>query len=167
MFATWISASLSRSLASADPDLSGGNSKAGGAEQSRAHDPTRLPKLEDTLKRYEDHFNRHLRILMDRYVMHSDMLLFSLNTTLLIPGSRQFELFRCHGKCRLVEAGACFGNGDQGRDLKRPTSTTLDGYGLYDACRDVIAALKLLSGPEQSRLVSLRLPCFSPILYRR
>ncbi|KAL1959747.1 hypothetical protein VTO42DRAFT_1333 [Malbranchea cinnamomea] len=62
MFATWTSSSLSRSLASADPDLSGNNS---GAESSRTYDPARLSKLEDTLKRYEDHFNRHLRILMD------------------------------------------------------------------------------------------------------
>ena len=69
MFATWTSSSLSRSLASADPDLSGSSAKNAGADSSRAYDPARLTKLEDTLKRYEDHFNRHLRILMDRYVM--------------------------------------------------------------------------------------------------
>ena len=66
MFANWTSSSLSRSLASADPDLSGNNASG---ESSRAYDPARLGKLEDTLKRYEDHFNRHLRILMDRYVI--------------------------------------------------------------------------------------------------
>ncbi|KAK2733757.1 hypothetical protein FQN57_001944 [Myotisia sp. PD_48] len=58
MFASWSASSLSRSLASADPDLSG-------TDTSKPYDPSRLGKLEETLKRYEDHFNRHLRILMD------------------------------------------------------------------------------------------------------
>ncbi|CAI7574991.1 unnamed protein product [Penicillium manginii] len=58
MFASWTAASLSRALASADPDQA--------VEDSRGYDATRISKLEDTLKRYEDHFNRHLRILMDR-----------------------------------------------------------------------------------------------------
>ncbi|KAJ5372846.1 Spc97/Spc98 [Penicillium concentricum] len=62
MFASWTAASLSRALASADPDLAGG--KVPGAD-ARGYDPTRIGKLEDTLKRYEDHFSRHLRILMD------------------------------------------------------------------------------------------------------
>ncbi|KAJ5319983.1 hypothetical protein PENANT_c040G11045 [Penicillium antarcticum] len=62
MFASWTAASLSRTLASADPDLAGG--KISGAD-ARGYDPTRIAKLEDTLKRYEDHFTRHLRILMD------------------------------------------------------------------------------------------------------
>ncbi|PGH35925.1 hypothetical protein GX50_01250 [[Emmonsia] crescens] len=68
MFASWTASSLSRSLVSADPDLSGPNSKpnVSGSDATKAYDPTRLGKLEDTLKRYEDHFNRHLRILMDR-----------------------------------------------------------------------------------------------------
>ncbi|KAJ5739448.1 hypothetical protein N7533_012232 [Penicillium manginii] len=57
MFASWTAASLSRALASADPDQA--------VEDSRGYDATRISKLEDTLKRYEDHFNRHLRILMD------------------------------------------------------------------------------------------------------
>ncbi|KAJ5112574.1 hypothetical protein N7532_000619 [Penicillium argentinense] len=57
MFASWTAASLSRALASADPDQD--------VEDSRGYDPTRIGKLEDTLKRYEDHFSRHLRILMD------------------------------------------------------------------------------------------------------
>ncbi|PGH27959.1 hypothetical protein AJ80_00213 [Polytolypa hystricis UAMH7299] len=68
MFASWTAASLSRSLISADPDLSGTNPKVGStpsAEVAKAYDPSRIGKLEDTLKRYEDHFNRHLRILMD------------------------------------------------------------------------------------------------------
>ncbi|CAG8359156.1 unnamed protein product [Penicillium salamii] len=62
MFASWTAASLSRALASADPDLATG--KVPGAD-ARGYDPTRIGKLEDTLKRYEDHFSRHLRILMD------------------------------------------------------------------------------------------------------
>ncbi|KAJ5666806.1 hypothetical protein N7462_011215 [Penicillium macrosclerotiorum] len=62
MFASWTAASLARALAMADPDLSG--DQAAGTE-TRPFDPTRIVKLEDTLKRYEDHFNRHLRILMD------------------------------------------------------------------------------------------------------
>ncbi|EZF24006.1 hypothetical protein H112_03407 [Trichophyton rubrum D6] len=60
MFASWSASSLTRSLASADPDLSGS------IDSSKTYDPLRLAKLEDTLKRYEDHFSRHLRILMDR-----------------------------------------------------------------------------------------------------
>lgn len=68
MFASWTAASLARALASADPELSGG--KVPGTD-NRAYDPTRIGKLEDTLKRYEDHFNRHLRILMDRYVLYA------------------------------------------------------------------------------------------------
>ena len=63
MFASWTAASLSRALASADPDLATG--KVPGAD-ARGYDPSRIGKLEDTLKRYEDHFSRHLRILMDR-----------------------------------------------------------------------------------------------------
>lgn len=65
MFAQWTSHTIARALTSADPDLSG--DKATGAD-ARPYDPTRMAKLEDTLKRYEDHFNRHLRILMDRSV---------------------------------------------------------------------------------------------------
>ncbi|KAL1969881.1 hypothetical protein VTN77DRAFT_7390 [Rasamsonia byssochlamydoides] len=63
MFASWTASSLGRSLASADPDLSAGGPNA--PSDARPYDATRLGKLEDTLKRYEDHFNRHLRILMD------------------------------------------------------------------------------------------------------
>lgn len=59
MFAQWASGALAKSLTSADPDLAG--DKIG-------YDPTRIAKLEETFKRYEDHFNRHLRILMDRFV---------------------------------------------------------------------------------------------------
>ena len=59
MFAHWASGALAKSLTSVDPDLAG---------DKIPHDPTRMAKLEDTFKRYEDHFNRHLRILMDRFV---------------------------------------------------------------------------------------------------
>jgi gamma-tubulin complex component 2 len=69
MFAAWTASSLARSLASADPDLSAG--APGAPADARPYDATRLGKLEDTLKRYEDHFNRHLRILMDRFVDES------------------------------------------------------------------------------------------------
>ncbi|KAI5288067.1 hypothetical protein KEM54_005494 [Ascosphaera aggregata] len=67
MFASWTASSLSRGLSSADPDLTGNNalSNIPGADPSKPYDPTRLAKLQETLKRYEDHFNRHLRILMD------------------------------------------------------------------------------------------------------
>ncbi|PKY01443.1 hypothetical protein P168DRAFT_284202 [Aspergillus campestris IBT 28561] len=62
MFASWTASSLARALASADPDLTGNKQTN---PDGRSYDPTRIGKLEDTLKRYEDHFNRHLRILMD------------------------------------------------------------------------------------------------------
>lgn len=68
MFASWTAAPLSRALTSADPDLSSGKVPN---PDSRGYDPSRIGKLEDTLKRYEDHFNRHLRILMDRLVLLS------------------------------------------------------------------------------------------------
>ncbi|KAL2857485.1 Spc98 family-domain-containing protein [Aspergillus pseudodeflectus] len=61
MFASWTASSLARALTSADPELSADPAVADG----RAYDPSRIGKLEDTLKRYEDHFGRHLRILMD------------------------------------------------------------------------------------------------------
>jgi gamma-tubulin complex component 2 len=62
MFASWTASSLARVLTSADPELSANSATADG----RGYDPSRIGKLEDTLKRYEDHFSRHLRILMDR-----------------------------------------------------------------------------------------------------
>ncbi|KAJ5569612.1 uncharacterized protein N7459_009042 [Penicillium hispanicum] len=65
MFAQWTAGTLARILVQADPDLAG--EKAAGAE-NKPYDPNRILKLEDTLKRYEDHFSRHLRILMDRCV---------------------------------------------------------------------------------------------------
>ena len=64
MFAQWTSQTLSRALISADPDLAG--KAIEGDPRAYPYDPARMGKLEDTLKRYEDHFNRHLRILMDR-----------------------------------------------------------------------------------------------------
>lgn len=62
MFASWTASSLGRTLTSADPDLSTGNTAL---PDAKPYDPMRIGKLEDTLKKYEDHFNRHLRILMD------------------------------------------------------------------------------------------------------
>ncbi|PYH36196.1 gamma-tubulin-complex subunit SPC97 [Aspergillus neoniger CBS 115656] len=62
MFSSWATSSLARALASADPDLAG--NKAAGSD-GRGYDPSRIDKLEETLRRCEEHFNRHLRILMD------------------------------------------------------------------------------------------------------
>lgn len=87
MFAAYTT-SLSRSLYAADPDLANNNnppssseptktnatrhvsssSTTGGASgkgEPAAPDPTRLSRMDETLKKYEDHFNRHLRILID------------------------------------------------------------------------------------------------------
>lgn len=56
MFANYTS-SLSRHLAAADPDP-----KSGPAAQ---HDLAKLDKLFSILVQYEDHFSRHLKILLD------------------------------------------------------------------------------------------------------
>ncbi|RAL16405.1 gamma-tubulin-complex subunit SPC97 [Aspergillus homomorphus CBS 101889] len=58
MYATWATDTLSRNIMLADPDMAS-------RVENREYEPARLDKLEDTLKRVEDHFNRHLRILMD------------------------------------------------------------------------------------------------------
>ena len=50
LFATYTS-SLSKSLVSATAVID--------------FDPNRISRMEETLKRYEDHFNRHLKILID------------------------------------------------------------------------------------------------------
>ena len=75
LFATYT-ATLSRTLFSADADLAG--SKAAEAyllsqstskhpvpDALKTFDPSRLAKMEDTMQKYEDNFNRHLRILLD------------------------------------------------------------------------------------------------------
>ncbi|KAJ9270136.1 hypothetical protein DTO212C5_3875 [Paecilomyces variotii] len=62
MFASWTAGTLGRSLSSADPDLA--LAKGAGAD-GKGYDPNRLAKLEDTLKKYEEHFGRHLRIMLD------------------------------------------------------------------------------------------------------
>ena len=65
MFAMYTS-SLTRSLTAADADLSAqGQRTAGSLEPQIAYDPNRLGKLHETLLRYEEHFNRHLKILID------------------------------------------------------------------------------------------------------
>lgn len=56
MFANYTS-SLSRYLAAADPESSGTG--------STAYDPAKLDKLFSILQQYEDHFSRHLKILLD------------------------------------------------------------------------------------------------------
>ena len=57
-------ANLSRSLYSADPELASVDAPASSNALTEA-DPNRILRMEDTLKRYEDHFNRHLKILID------------------------------------------------------------------------------------------------------
>lgn len=68
MFATYTS-SLTRSLNAADSDLSSDTAKSknrsAASEPSAPHEPAKLAKLEDSLKRYEEHFNRHLKVLID------------------------------------------------------------------------------------------------------
>ncbi len=76
MFATYTS-SLSRALSAADPDLAakppshekptGGDAKAATtpAAPSTAHDPAKIDKIEDLLKKYEYNFTKHLKILID------------------------------------------------------------------------------------------------------
>ncbi|KAI6797015.1 hypothetical protein KC361_g4123 [Hortaea werneckii] len=63
MFANYT-ASLSRYLASADPDLST-TSPPSASSSSAAYDPAKLDKLFSILQQYEDHFTRHLKILLD------------------------------------------------------------------------------------------------------
>ena len=72
MFAQYT-ANLTRSLYAADPDLASKPPPDKHAPQSRQvstassaePDPGRIVRMEDTLKRYEEHFNRHLKILID------------------------------------------------------------------------------------------------------
>lgn len=76
MFAQYT-ANLSRHLAAADPDLSAPspNPAASAASQlssrttastkTPAFDPNKLAKLFDLLKKYEDNFSKHLKILLD------------------------------------------------------------------------------------------------------
>lgn len=69
MFATYT-ANLTKSLYSADGDLVSEATRAAAKGKSSStvaaeHDPNRIVRMEDTLKRYEDHFNRHLKILID------------------------------------------------------------------------------------------------------
>ncbi|KAF2162058.1 hypothetical protein M409DRAFT_27437 [Zasmidium cellare ATCC 36951] len=61
MFANYTS-SLSRYLASADPDLA---SSQGSTSNKPGYDPAKLDKLFSILHQYEDHFSRHLKILLD------------------------------------------------------------------------------------------------------
>jgi gamma-tubulin complex component 2 len=58
LFANYTS-SLTRYLASADP------SSPSNSNGSQQHDPAKLEKLFSILQQYEDHFARHLKILLD------------------------------------------------------------------------------------------------------
>lgn len=62
MFANYTS-SLSRHLAAADPDP--GKSGTSATQAQAQHDPAKLDKLFSILAQYEDHFSRHLKILLD------------------------------------------------------------------------------------------------------
>lgn len=62
LFANYT-ASLSRYLAGADPDL--GNPASSTSSSKTAYDPAKLDKLFSILQQYEDHFTRHLKILLD------------------------------------------------------------------------------------------------------
>ena len=68
LFATYTT-SLSKSLVSATEELAAATNKAmPDSKQPTAvvdFDPNRISRMEETLKRYEDHFNRHLKILID------------------------------------------------------------------------------------------------------
>ena len=57
LFANYT-ASLSRYLAAADPDLALENG-------SSSHDRAKLDRLFSTSEQHEDHFSRHLKILLD------------------------------------------------------------------------------------------------------
>ncbi|PNS13890.1 Spindle pole body component alp4 [Sphaceloma murrayae] len=57
-------ASLTRNLAAADPDMAGTKTE-GAATSTVQHDPAKLAKLQDNLKSFEDNFARHLKILLD------------------------------------------------------------------------------------------------------
>lgn len=58
MFAGYYAANCSSRISAADPDLA--NNEAG-----KAPDPAKLEKLDDNLKRFEENFTRHLKILLD------------------------------------------------------------------------------------------------------
>ena len=62
MFANYTS-SLSRYLAAADPTSTSSSSETN--KTSASYDPAKLDKLFSILQQYEDHFSRHLKILLD------------------------------------------------------------------------------------------------------
>lgn len=61
-FANYTS-SLSRILVTADPDLATHSPTA--STSKTAYDPAKLDKLFNILQQYEEHFSRHLKILLD------------------------------------------------------------------------------------------------------
>ena len=64
MFANYTS-SLSRYLAGADPTFHPDPSSGRKSSNAQAHDPAKLDKLLTILSQYEEHFSRHLKILLD------------------------------------------------------------------------------------------------------
>lgn len=72
MFANYTG-SLSRYLMSADADLADlSNTEASASKMSKTgasilstYDPSKMEKLEDLLKKYDENFSRHLKVLLD------------------------------------------------------------------------------------------------------
>lgn len=62
MFASYTS-HLSRALGSADPSLN--PSRGGGNKGLTAEESLKVDKLRENLQKYEGHFSRHLKILLD------------------------------------------------------------------------------------------------------
>lgn len=61
-------ASLSRNLASADPSLTSSSKSSkgdGNGNGNTDYDPEKLDQLFSILGKYEEHFNAHLKILLD------------------------------------------------------------------------------------------------------
>ena len=76
LFATFTVQSLTKTLFSADKALAGSSASISYLnshysarhpipENLKSYDPARLAKLDDLLSKYEDNFNRHLKILLD------------------------------------------------------------------------------------------------------
>ena len=76
MFATFTIQSITKMLFTADQTIAGSpaslaylstqySTRHPVPENLKSYDPARLAKLNDLLKKYEDNFNRHLKILLD------------------------------------------------------------------------------------------------------
>jgi gamma-tubulin complex component 2 len=98
MFASYTS-SFSRSLSAADPDLTSSTTMDPPPSVAAVGeaDSTRLLRMDETLRKYEDHFNRHLKILIDSlnyYAATETVVLLSLCARLTaaeVGGNRERE----------------------------------------------------------------------------